>query len=231
MRKYTTLLLDADDTLLDFHKAEAMAIETVCENFGIKYNEEVRQTYSEINAKLWRRLEKGEITRDVIKIRRFEEFAEITKNTASPFDMAQCYINALSKGGYLINGAKELCQELSKKYSLYIVTNGIATVQKSRLKLCGLLPYFNGVFISEEAGSQKPDKKFFDFVFNTIPEKDRSKVCIIGDSMSSDILGGLNAGIDTCYFCRNIADNLYTPTYSAQKYEDVKKIFLETEQG
>lgn len=229
MRRYTTLLLDADETLLDFTAAETVAIKTVCEQFDIEFNEEIRKTYSKINLSLWKQLEKGLVTREIIKIRRFEQFAELVGSCAPPAQMADCYIKALSKCGMTLSGANKLCATLSQKYDMYIVTNGLAVVQNSRLKACGLLPYFKGIFISEEMGSQKPEKLFFDLVFNNIPEKDKTKICIIGDSMTSDILGGINAGIDTCFYSPCDSDLLYKPTYIAKSYDDIIKIFTETE--
>lgn len=229
MSKYTTLLFDADNTLLDFSLAETTAIKRVCDSFDIAYSEEIRRLYSDINDSLWKQLEKGQITRDIIKIRRFEQFTAALGCSADTRAMADTYIKALSECGMLLKGAKELCEALSKRFDMYIVTNGIATVQKSRLALCGLLPCFNGVFISEEMGSQKPEKRFFDAVFEAITEKDRRKICIIGDSLSSDIQGGINAGIDTCFFCPKNLNLLTTPTYIAESYNEILKIFTETE--
>ena len=140
--------------------------------------------------------------------------------------MAADYIEGLKQGGMLLEGADALCNELSKVYSLYMVTNGITEVQNSRLARSGLLPYFKGVFISEEFGSAKPEKEFFDKIFKLIPEKDLSKICIIGDSMSSDILGGINAGIDTCYLSENTENLPLTPTYIVKDYTELKKVFL-----
>ena len=225
MSRYTTLLFDADETLLDFPLAESTAIKSVCEKFGIKYSQDIFRTYSGINLALWKQFEKGLVTRDIIKIRRFEQFAEVIGTSASPKEMADFYITALSLCATPLDGAEELCRELSDKYDMYIVTNGLTPVQKSRLKKCGLLPFFKGVFISEETGSQKPEKAFFDFVFRRIPEKDTSKICIIGDSMSSDILGGINAGIDTCFYNPSNKPIIYQPTYTAKTYGDISKIF------
>ena len=118
-----------------------------------------------------------------------------------------------------------LFQRRRHNFELYIVTNGIATVQKSRLAKSGLLPCFKGVFISEEVGSQKPEKKFFDYILDKIPEKDKSKVIIIGDSMSSDILGGINAGIDTCFFNPWGRAEIYSPTYTAKSFDELYNIF------
>lgn len=226
MKKYTTLLFDADETLLDFISAEAMAIQSVCNDFSIPYSEELRRLYSGINASLWKQLEKGLVTRDIIKIRRFEQFAEAVNTSADPSAMSAVYVDALSRCGTLLNGAEELCRILSENFDMYIVTNGIGCVQRGRLSASGLLPYFSGVFISEDVGSQKPEKKFFDHIFASIPEKDKEKICIIGDSMSSDILGGINAGIDTCYYAPETANKVYTPTYTAKSYADILKIFL-----
>ena len=225
MSKYTTLLFDADETLLDFPASEKAALKGVLEHFGFQYSEELRTTFSKINSALWKKLEKGLISRDIIRIRRFEEFVEAASLSADPSKMSALYVEKLGGSCFVLDGAKELCEELSKKYKLYIVTNGIGTVQQSRLKLSGLLPYFSGVFISEEIGSQKPDKKFFNHVFENLPEKDKAKVAIIGDSMTSDILGGINAGIDTCFFNPWGREEIYKPTYTALSFEELKNIF------
>lgn len=226
MRKYTTLLFDADDTLLDFGLAEATAIKNTCEAFGIPFSEEVGRLYSGINDALWKRLEKGEVTRDIIKIARFEQFVDALDACADAKNMADYYVEALSETGALLDGADELCCKLSKVYDMHIVTNGITYVQKKRFAKSGLAPYFKNCFISEECGSKKPDKEFFDYIFSQIGEKDKSKICIIGDSMSSDILGGINAGIDTCYFSPSRKEGPYTPTYQVASFSEIIELFL-----
>ncbi len=226
MKKYSTILFDADETLLDFPAAEKASLEKVCEKFGIFYSEEIRATFSAINLALWKQLEKGLITRDLIRTRRFEQFAEHFGLKADPKEMAVCYVEQLSTFAFLLEGADKLCEKLSKEYDLYIVTNGIGTVQNDRLAKSGLLPFFSGVFISENIGSQKPNKKFFDYVLGNIPEKDKSKVIIVGDSMSSDILGGINAGIDTCFFNPSLREETYKPTYTATSFQSLENIFI-----
>ncbi len=226
MTKYTTLLLDADETLLDFKFAEHFAIKTVCEKHGIPFDDTVAACYSKINQNLWEMLEKGLVTRDQIKLRRFEEFAAVQKSNANPQDMAQDYILALSSCGKTLEGADKLLLDLSQKYRLYIVTNGITFVQERRLAASGLLPYFNDIFISEKFGSAKPKREFFEKIFALIPEKDLSKMCIIGDSLSSDIQGGINAGIDTCYLSKNTENLAVCPTYTAKDYTQIREIFL-----
>ena len=225
MSKYTTLLFDADETLLNFYEAEANAPKLACNRMSIDYREETRCLYSSINDALWKQLEKGLVTRDIIKVRRFEQLAKALGLSVNPNEMAESYGEVLSMQGIILSGADSLCKKLSDNYRMYIVTNGIGYVQRGRLSRSGLLPYFDGVFISEDIGSQKPDITFFNYIFNEIEEKDKSKICIIGDSMSSDILGGINAGIDTCYFSPEIKSGPYSPTYTAKSFEDIIRIF------
>lgn len=225
MKKYTVLLLDADQTLLDFSAAEGFAIEKTCEKFGISFSGAVAQRYSEINLALWKKLEKGLVTRDEVKLRRFEEFAKEMGCAADPAAMGRFYETTLANCGFILKGADRVCEALSKKYRLYIVTNGLLHVQKSRLALSGLLTYFSGCFISEETGYAKPDKRFFDFVLDKIGI-DRSEALIVGDSLSSDIQGGVNAGIDTCLFGEAEEDCAPSPTYRAKNFEELLSLFL-----
>ncbi len=226
LKKYSTLLFDADNTLLDFNKAERFSIKQTCENFGISCSDEYAELYSKINLSMWKRHEKGEITREEIKLFRFMEFIKQIGADIDPKEMGRYYESTLCTRGDIFPGAKELCHSLKPHYNMYLVTNGLAKVQHSRLSKSGILPYFDKVFISEEYGSQKPEKLFFDRIFKEIPEKDKSRICIIGDSMSSDILGGINAGIDTCFFAPASASEAYTPTYRATSFEEILKIFI-----
>lgn len=225
MKKYSTLLLDADNTIFDFTRAEANAIEITCKKHNITFSKDIGRLYSEINDALWKRLEKGEVTRNEIKIERFRQLKAKLSLTTSAEEMAQTYIKELSLQCPIIDGAEDALKTLSQRYSLYIVTNGNAPVQRSRMEKSGLSHYFKGVFISEELGCPKPEKQFFDKAFEAVEEKDRSKICIIGDSMSSDILGGINAGIDTCWFLMYESEELYAPTYKARSFEEILKIF------
>lgn len=226
MKKYTTLLLDADNTLMDFYAAEEQGIKNTCLAFNIKYDEDIGKLYSDINDGFWKRFEKGEIKRKEIKIGRFREFIKAVGANADPKEMADRYIEELSKGKMLLEGAAECSRKLSEKYTLYIVTNGNSYVQKRRFAGCGLEPYFKAVFISEDMGAKKPDKAFFDKVFSLISEKNRDKICIIGDSMSSDIKGGINAGIDTCFFNISNQNKIYEPTFEVKNFKELEELFL-----
>lgn len=194
------VLFDVDDTLLDFGKAEAAAIRKTFERIGIPVTEELIRRYSEINAQQWSRFEKGEITRERLLTERFDIlFSELGINV--PSEMAQAsYEYLLGIGHYFVDGAEELLEALKDKYELYIVSNGNASVQDRRLKSAGIIPYFKDIFISERVGFNKPSAEFFDACFEHIPGFEKDKAIIVGDRLSSDILGGINAGVKTCWF-------------------------------
>ena len=194
------VLFDVDDTLLDFGKAEAAAIRKTFERIGIPVTEELIRRYSEINAQQWSRFEKGEITREKLLTERFDIlFSELGINV--PSEMAQAsYEYLLGIGHYFVDGAEELLEALKDKYELYIVSNGNASVQDRRLKSAGIIPYFRDIFISERVGFNKPSAEFFDACFERIPGFERDKAIIVGDRLTSDILGGINAGVKTCWF-------------------------------
>ena len=198
MIKY--VLFDVDDTLLDFGKAEAAAIRKTFERIGIPVTVELIRRYSEINAQQWSRFEKGEITREKLLTERFDIlFSELGINV--PSEMAQAsYEYLLGIGHYFVDGAEELLEALKDKYELYIVSNGNASVQDRRLKSAGIIPYFKDIFISERVGFNKPSAEFFEACFERIPGFEKDKAVIVGDRLSSDILGGINAGVKTCWF-------------------------------
>ena len=199
MIKY--VLFDVDDTLLDFGKAEAAAIGKTFERIGIPVTEELIRRYSEINAQQWARLERGEISREQVLTGRFDIlFSELGLHNI-PSEMAQAsYEYLLGIGHYFVDGAEALLEALKDKYELYIVSNGNASVQDRRLKSAGIIPYFRDIFISERVGFNKPSAEFFDACFERIPGFERDKAIIVGDRLSSDIQGGINAGVKTCWF-------------------------------
>lgn len=193
------LLLDLDDTILDFHKAERIAIAKTFREFGIEPTEEVLARYHVINKSCWERLETGEWTRDQVLVRRFEIlFAEYDVNCDGTL-VARSYEANLSIGHYFLPGAEEAVKRLREKYRLFLVSNGTACVQHGRLTSAGLYPMFEKVFVSQEVGYNKPAIEYFDRVFAAIPGFDREKAIIVGDSLTSDILGGIRAGIRTCW--------------------------------
>ena len=195
-----TVFLDLDDTIFDFHKAERLALSSMLIELGVTPTDELIKRYSEINALQWRRLERGEITRSEVLIERFRLFFLEFGIEQNPATARQIYEKKLGTGHYFIDGAEKLLDDLYGKYELYLASNGTAAVQAGRIKSSGIERYFERMFISESIGHNKPAKEFFDACFSEIDGFDTDCAIIIGDSLSSDILGGRNAGIKTCLF-------------------------------
>ena len=222
---YTSLFLDLDNTLLDFNKAEYFAARRLFIKYGLPYNDENIKEYSRINLSYWKRFESGEIAKNDIFENRFIDYCNMFGKKADTAQMAKDYFGFLSEGHFTIDGATEILDYLkSKGYKLYVTTNGIALTQYKRIRDSKLEPYFESVFISEEIGFQKPTKEYFEFILNRIPQKDKSKILIIGDSQSSDILGGINIGIDTCWYNPNMETAIYSSKYEIHNLEQIKTI-------
>jgi len=194
------VLFDLDDTLFDFHKAEKIALTKTLVHFGIDPTEETLALYSTINVAHWKRLELGEISREEVKVGRYRELFKTIGVECDPVKATAYYESMLAIGHYFMPGAPELLEELYRKYRLYIVSNGTAKVQEGRIGSSGIAKYMDGIFISQILGANKPDKQFFDICFAEIPDFSLSETVIIGDSLSSDIKGGINAGITTVWF-------------------------------
>ena len=193
------LFLDLDDTILDFHKAERIAIAKTIREFGLEPTEEVLHRYHLINKWHWEQLELGTMTRDQVLENRFGAlFAEFGVE-ADKAACARTYEKNLSIGHYFLPGAEEAVERLSKKYRLFLASNGTASVQKGRMTSANLYRFFERSFVSQEIGHNKPSKEYFEAAFAMIPGFDKSKCLMVGDSLTSDIRGGINAGIKTCW--------------------------------
>lgn len=223
--KYTSLFLDLDNTLLDFTKAEAVAIRKVLKNHGLPYDDATIKMYSEINLSFWKRFEKGEIKKQEIFEGRFKALLEAINATGDTAAISKDYFENLSCGYYTVEGAFSVLDYLkSKGYKLYATTNGVSFTQYRRVKESGIEPYFDGVFVSEDAGSQKPEKEYFDYVISNIPEKDRRKILVIGDSQTSDILGAINSELDSCWYNPHGCNAQYNATYEIKDLTELKKM-------
>ena len=197
-----TILWDVDATLLDFHAAEKAAIHKLFQQFHLgECSEAMLLRYAKINRGYWERLEKGELTREQVLVGRFQEFFEkenLDVSTAPAFNEA--YQSALGDTIVYRDDSYQIIESLQGKVKQYVVSNGTIVAQEKKLRLSGLGALMDGVFLSEELGVEKPNKEFFDKVFAQIEELDREKVMIVGDSLTSDIRGGNNAGIRTCWY-------------------------------
>lgn len=206
--KYNVLLFDADNTVLDFDKSEEQALQRAFELCGVKYDTDVLTVYRRNNIAQWQRYERGEISRDEVLLNRFLlTLDELAIKNCNVNKLADEYEKYLHFGFYQIEHAREVLEELQKSCDLYVVSNGVLSIQNSRMKGSGLEKYFLRRFISEEIGVPKPNVEFFNRSFAQIPNLKKSSTLIIGDSLTSDVQGGINAGIDTCWYNPNGAKN------------------------
>ncbi len=197
---YKFIFLDLDDTLLDFHKAESIAVSRALRESGVEPTQAVVQRYSQVNKLHWQRLERGELTRQEVLVQRFSYLFRELGLDADAESCQERYEEYLCIGHYFIDGALELLDYLHPKYRLYLASNGTARVQDARLESSGIGHYFSDIFISQRMGADKPSLDFFSRAFARIPDFDPAQAMIIGDSLTSDIRGGNNAGISTCWF-------------------------------
>ena len=193
------LFLDLDDTILDFHQAERVAIAKTLLDFGIEPTEEVLGRYHAINKWHWEQLELGKLTRPQVLTGRFRMLFDELGVDADPEAVTTRYSQNLAIGHWFLPGAEEAVEALSKKYRLFLASNGTASVQKGRMTSANLYRFFEQVFVSQEIGHNKPSRAYFDICFSRIPDFDPEKAMIVGDSLTSDMRGGNNAGIRTCW--------------------------------
>lgn len=220
---YEILLVDADMTLLDFKKSEKTALQKTLEHFRVPSVERAKESYRRINNAYWEKLERGEVTKKELVYLRYKDLLEELQIDGDYREYEEYYQDTLGDWAYKMEGAEDICHYLYGKYKLYLVTNGISKTQYSRMKKSGLFPYFEDIFVSEDSGYQKPMVEYFDYVFSKIGEVDKKKMLIIGDSLSSDIQGGINIGIDTCWFNYLYEERPKLPiTYEINRLEELR---------
>ena len=216
MKEYDVYLFDADGTLFDFDMAEVSAFRSVFQIFAFEYSDGILERYRDISEKLWASFEVGEISLEELQVQRFSRLLDDIGLQCDARDLNEKYLIELGKGTFLNEGAFEICKELaSHGKEIYIVTNGNTEVQKSRISNSRINDYVSGYYVSESVGFQKPDVRFFDAVFADMSQTSKERIIIIGDSLSADIVGGINAGIDTCWYNGRKIENLtgIVPTY------------------
>ena len=193
------IFIDLDDTILDFKKAEAVALKKTLNDYNVEATDEIVSLYSTINDKMWKKLEKGENTRAEITVMRFSELFNVLGMEIDAVKVNEDYKKNLGIGHFFMADAEKFLEKL-KGHRLFIVSNGTTSVQTGRVKSAGIEKYFEKIFFSEDVGFDKPDIRFFEKVFSEIDGFNKVDAIIIGDSLSSDIMGGINAGIRTCWF-------------------------------
>lgn len=224
MMRYDFVLLDADNTLFDFDAAEQAALHAVLRAQGYTPDADTVDTYQRINTALWDAFARGEVEQEFLLVERFRRFEAAMGGSRDPVQFNHDYVTRLGENGILLPGALELCQQLSAMgCTLAIITNGATIAQRGRYAASPIRNYIPHLFISQELGVSKPDPLFFDHVCRNLGISDRTRAVVVGDSLSSDILGGNRAGIDTIWY--NPQGTPLTgparPTYTAADFSAV----------
>ena len=233
MAKYYCILFDADNTLLNFDAAENKALAETLVNYGIEPDAETVQTYRTINEELWRQLEKGQIRREKLFGERFSRFLKAINAAGDGVEMNRFYLEQLSTHPDLMSPeVLDVLRELSEVATLAIVSNGAQKVQTRRLAESGVMNFMEDVFISEKMGCEKPNARIFDAALRALGVENREHVLMVGDSLLSDIQGGSNAGLDTCWYNPNHAENpgKVVPTYEISSLEELYPLVMEPEE-
>jgi len=231
--RYEWLFFDADGTLFDYDLAEDRALESTFQDLRLPFVDGSRETYRQINRQVWIDFENRKITADVLRTRRFELLFEALHIHADPLAFSAQYLIRLAQQAQLMTGAEAVVRALAGSFRLALITNGLSDVQRPRLALSPIGAYFSEVAISEEIGVAKPAPAYFEAVFDRIaarfPRPAKNRVLVIGDSLSSDIQGGVSFGLPTCWFnpTGQPLPNGLRPTYEIRRLEEVLALVFE----
>jgi len=220
--KYTWLLFDADDTLFDFPRAEANALRWTLEQSGLPCDPACFEVYARCNLQVWKEFERGEVTSQELRVKRFRLFFDEVGLAGDPQTVSPLYLRNLALGSDLLPGAEAVIRAVQGRYHLALVTNGLQDVQRPRLARSALRDSFEHVFISEEVGAAKPSRAYFDAVFDGIGHPPKASVLLIGDSLTSDMRGGLAYGLDTCWYNPAGKTTDLPVTYQIKKLEELR---------
>ncbi|MBU8914030.1 MAG: YjjG family noncanonical pyrimidine nucleotidase [Spirochaetales bacterium] len=232
--KYDAILIDADDTLFDFHQAEYYALERTLANQGLAVQvDSIINVFREINAVVWREYETGQSTPEVIRTKRFVQLLQrlglSTDRRIDPQSVSDCYIEHLSEAAFLLDGAPELLERLLGTVPLVMLTNGLSSVQRPRFAKADVGRYFRDIVISEEVGVQKPDPEVFRIALERASGDGAvrpDRAIMIGDNLHSDIRGALDAGLHACWFNLRGRSNDHgvQPTYTVTSLGEIPPI-------
>ena len=224
---YKFLLFDLDHTLLDFDTSEDVALTQLLKEEGVADIQAYKDYYVPMNKSLWKDLELKKITKKELVNTRFSKLFSHFGIEKDGIYLAEHYQFYLAQQGQVFSGAMELLDSLiDRGYELYAATNGITTIQTGRLEQSGIAPFFKEIFISEQLHTQKPDAAFYEKIGARIPNFNKNHALMIGDSLSADIQGGNNAGIDTIWYNPHHLENksLAQPTYEVHSYQEILEI-------
>ncbi|MBC5580247.1 noncanonical pyrimidine nucleotidase, YjjG family [Anaerofilum sp. BX8] len=232
MAHYNCMLIDLDNTLLDFDAAEASAIAATLAHFELPGDAQTIAEYRAINEKLWREFERGSIKKERLLTLRFSKLLNHLGRQGSPAKINDYYLGELAKGAQILPGADEFLADVEDYVTVGIITNGAQKAQMGRLEASGIGAFADGVFISEKLGVAKPDKRFVNIALEKLGVSNRKKVLVVGDSLAADIKCGAAAGLDTCWcnFREQENDTGIQPTYTVRGFEELKTVILEQEE-
>ncbi len=201
MKKFDVLIFDLDNTLINFSESETIALPEALKHYGVTVSEEEIKEYQKISRQCWIDMEKGIYSKDQCVVLRFERSLRyLGIKGINPKELNEKYLDSLSIHVPLMAGTDEVLSKLKDNYLLVMMTNGIKRVQEAKIKKSGLDKYFDCVIISDDVGYNKPDIRIYEYMENKIGKHDKDKILMIGDSVGSDIEGGINFGIKTCFF-------------------------------
>ncbi len=218
--RYRYLLADNDNTLMDFDRAEALALTQTLTDLGLPADEAVCRSYHAINDALWKALERGETTQQALKVERFRQLlAALGRQDIRAEDAAETFALHLGEHAELLPGALELLDGLRGRMKIALVSNGVSAIQRSRLQRCPFTPWLDAVIISEEVGVSKPDPAMIDIALAALGCEDKSQAVLLGDSLTADIPAAVGAGIDSIYLNRHDRASAL-PTYTVRSLDE-----------
>ena len=226
MKKKLIVLMDADDTLLDFVECERRAISRIAQYLGIDKIPQFCDDYHVVNDNIWKEFERGLLSVDQIAYMRFDRIFDMYGVRADSKKVSELYKEYLSQEAILLDGAREFLDKSYREFRLFIITNGITYTQQRRFELANLNHYFEAIFVSEQIGSRKPQKEFFDYVKSHIEDYDDSRTIVVGDSLTSDVAGGVGAGLPTVWLNvhRKPFKGDIQPTYEINDFDDLYRL-------
>ena len=222
--RYRYLLIDNDNTLMDFNAAEAKALIDVLKEYGLPTDEQTVHTYHEINDAQWKALERGETTQPILKVERFRQLlAWLGREDVSAQVLSAAYAAGLGNHADLLPGAEDFIHALHGRVKIALVSNGVSAIQRSRLSKCPLTPYFDAIVISEEVGAAKPDPRLLQVAMEQLGCTDKAQAVMMGDSATADIPAAVNAGVDSIFFSLK-GKTCNAATYTVSSYEDALRV-------
>ncbi|EDN01609.1 HAD hydrolase, TIGR02254 family [Pseudoflavonifractor capillosus ATCC 29799] len=227
-QRYDVVLFDADNTLFDFDAAEAQALDLTLAEYGYPVDDKSRNCYLAVNRDLWARFDRGEVKREWLVVERFAALQRALGGHHDPAEMNTFYLARLAEAGCLLPGAEALCRALVPTCTLAIVTNGVASAQRGRFDRSPLKELIPWLFISEEVGYQKPQRQFFDAVLSAMSLPQSARIVVVGDSLTADILGAVNAGLDSIWYNPNGLPGRpdIVPTFEARSFDQVLHLIV-----